>query len=127
MAVIKGMTKWLPLVFVLLFAINNPNHAQSFAPDSISIVKSEFKVGSLVSVKGDIIKTDEKLEITDNSGRILIDLGSLNDPSIYKGDHVTINGTLKFSEKGEIYILVRYYRKHKYVKDPAHCCMPDLD
>lgn len=115
------------LISLILSVISTAVLAQSFAPDRISEVNEKKKIEESIFVKGVVKELDEELiEISDNSGSIKVNVSSLESPKFLLGDQITIRGKLKLSDNDEKYVEATYFRKHKYVKDPSHCCMPEF-
>jgi uncharacterized protein YdeI (BOF family) len=117
------------VIAVILLLSTTAINAQATYLDTVDELKQSGKDGKIVALKGEFLADTDTFtySLKDASGTIPIDISSITNKEIEKGDHITINGKLRKKSDGNLFVMVSYLRKNTYVKDPAHCCMPDLD
>jgi uncharacterized protein YdeI (BOF family) len=70
---------------------------------------------------------ESRFVVDDLSGTINVVINSKEKPDLIQGDEISISGKVALTESGEKEILLRTYRKLKFIKNPANCCRPELD
>ena len=70
---------------------------------------------------------ENRFVVDDHSGTINVVTNSKEKPDLIQGDEISISGKITLTETGDKEILLRSYRRLKFIKNPANCCRPELE
>jgi len=117
--------KIIILLVISLVAVSQQNPYEDNIAD---IIKSK-KENQPVILTAIVTKwiDESSFVVDDHSGTINVVTYSNEKPDLIKGDEISISGKITLNENGEKEILLRSYRKLKFIKNPANCCRPELE